>query len=307
LISSSWPGLTRPSTSCLLWHRENVDARDKPGHDELMHGGVSRPGVVGFQFQTPVVQKTWLRYLAACNARGLRRRCPLETKEGAGNAGCTLHPRSHVPNCAKETHMSIQVQSEALRHSPRNGFTAYATLSPATNSSCHRHRRIEGFVAPGWARKNLRRFDTSNGCQDHTVLPYASAPFVCAPSDRSQAFRPTLRSRRALDAAASTASRPNVRDDGQRPSPWGRDGEAYSSDLPDGRSGIFFARGLDRANHVERIRKIGVLAQRSWRRFVGRFWYFMRPKTGDAGYRNTRSALNPFMLRPTRCRSLPVN
>jgi hypothetical protein len=29
------------------------------------------------------------------------------------------------------------------------------------------------------------------------------------------------------------------------------------------------------------------LAQRDWRRFVGRFWYFMRPKTGDAGYRNT--------------------
>jgi hypothetical protein len=70
--------------------------------------------------------------------------------------------------------------AETLRHPPRNGFTAYAVLSPATNSSCHRHRRIKGFVAPGRARENLRRFDTSNGCQDHTVLPYASAPFVCA-------------------------------------------------------------------------------------------------------------------------------
>jgi hypothetical protein len=29
--------------------------------------------------------------------------------------------------------------AETLRHSPRNGFTAYAVLSPATNSSCHRH------------------------------------------------------------------------------------------------------------------------------------------------------------------------
>jgi hypothetical protein len=166
----------------------------------------------------------------------------LETK--AGNAGCTLHPRSHVPNCAKETHMSIQVQSEALRHSPRNGFTAYAALSPATNSSCHRHRRIEDLVAPGWARENLRRFDTSNGCQDHTVLPYAAARLrqkatpdfgavVLCKRYRSR-DKPALRYRPHTDAAASTASRPNVRDDGQRPSPWGRDGEAYSSDLPDG-------------------------------------------------------------------------
>jgi hypothetical protein len=40
--------------------------------------------------------------------------------------------------------------AETLRHSPRNGFTAYAVISSATNSSCHRHRRIEGLVTPGW-------------------------------------------------------------------------------------------------------------------------------------------------------------
>src|SRR3954447_22808874 len=36
--------------------------------------------------------------LAASIARVLRRRCPSE--EGAGNAGCALHPRSRVQNCA---------------------------------------------------------------------------------------------------------------------------------------------------------------------------------------------------------------
>jgi hypothetical protein len=46
-------------------------------------------------------------------------------------------------------------------------------------------------------------------------------------------------------AAASTASHPNVRDDGQRPSS-GQDGGAYSFDLPDGESEIFLQRGLDR-------------------------------------------------------------
>jgi hypothetical protein len=41
--------------------------------------------------------------------------------------------------------------AETLRHSPRNGFTAYAVLSPATNSSCHRRQRIDGSPRPGWA------------------------------------------------------------------------------------------------------------------------------------------------------------
>src|SRR4030088_1404832 len=70
--------------------------------------------------------------------------------------------------------------AEALRHPLRNGFTAYIALSSATNSSCHRRRRISGLFESGRARKDLRELDTSNGCQDHTVLPYASAPFVCA-------------------------------------------------------------------------------------------------------------------------------
>ncbi len=35
---------------------------------------------------------------------------PLQRKEGAGNAGCALHPRSRVQICAKEAHTSIQVQ-----------------------------------------------------------------------------------------------------------------------------------------------------------------------------------------------------
>jgi hypothetical protein len=30
-------------------------------------------------------------------------------------------------------------------------LTAYFVLFPATNSSCHRHRRIKGFAGPGWA------------------------------------------------------------------------------------------------------------------------------------------------------------
>ena len=65
-----------------------------------------------------------------------------------------------------------------------------------------------------------RQLGTSNGCRNHTVLPYATTPFVCAPFDRSRVWlnpKPALQFTCALNAAASTASHPNVRDDGQRP------------------------------------------------------------------------------------------
>jgi hypothetical protein len=56
-------------------------------------------------------------------------------------ARCT---RGLVCNKCRETHTSIQVQSEHSGISLRNGFTAYAVLSPETNSSCLRRWRIGG-------------------------------------------------------------------------------------------------------------------------------------------------------------------
>jgi hypothetical protein len=73
----------------------------------------------------------------------------LSQREGAGNAGCALHPRSRVQNCAGSAHEHTG-SAEAIRHSLRNGLTAYAVISSATNSSCHRRRRIEGLSGPGW-------------------------------------------------------------------------------------------------------------------------------------------------------------
>jgi hypothetical protein len=54
---------------------------------------------------------------------------------------------------------------------------------------------------------NLRRLDTSHGCQDHTVLPYASAPYVLRAIVHSRLDTAPRTTSRA-DAAASTASRP---------------------------------------------------------------------------------------------------
>src|SRR5882757_3260554 len=91
----------------------------------------------------------------------------------------------------------------------------------------------------------LRQLDTSNGCQDHTALPYASAPFVSTPFDRSRVWlnpKPALPFTCAPNAAASTASRPASLTIRIRPSV-GRDGEGYRFDLGQAKRKYFCKEG----------------------------------------------------------------
>ncbi len=117
-------------------------------------------------------QQMCVRILAAQFCPSFACRCP-SRKEGAGNAGCALHPRSRVQNAQRKNAHEHTGSAEAIRHSRRNGFTAYAVLSPATNSSCHRRCRLEAEMIR-LDRSRHRQLDTSNGCRDHTVLPYAA-------------------------------------------------------------------------------------------------------------------------------------
>jgi hypothetical protein len=71
----------------------------------------------------------------------------------------------------------------AARHSPRNGFTAYAVISPETNSSCLRRRRIEGLSKPGRVRKTSVSLTPATGARTtrfcRTQQPdFASIAFV---------------------------------------------------------------------------------------------------------------------------------
>jgi hypothetical protein len=121
---------------------------------------------------------TWLSlnttpHLAARCARGFEKSFALENKEGAGNAGCSLHPRSRVQGVQK-THTSIQVQT---------GHPDIPCAMALRLIPCSPRRRIRLVtVADGLkdclnpvGSTRLRQLDTSNGCQDHTVLPYAAS------------------------------------------------------------------------------------------------------------------------------------
>ena len=135
-----------------------------------------------------------------------------------GRRECRVRAAPAV-SCAKvckETHTSIQVQTE------QSGIPCAMVLRLIPRSPRRRIRLVT--VADGLkdcrnpvGSTPLRQLDTSNGCQDHTALPYAASPVVCtlcSLTDQS----PPCEHDHAPDAAASTASHPNVRDDGQRPS-----------------------------------------------------------------------------------------
>ena len=100
-------------------------------------------------------------------------------------------------------------------------LTVSFVLSPVTGLVCHRHQRMLA-VPVRSDRHASANLTPASGRQDHTTSPYAATSLVCSLGDRSQAFRqPALRSRRAQNAAASTASAPRVRDDRDTPLWWG--------------------------------------------------------------------------------------
>src|SRR5690349_18536211 len=111
---------------------------------------------------------------------------------------------------------------------------------------------------------NLRQLDTSHGCQNHTLLPYANCAGRPARIDRSQP-QDQARSRpampRARNAIASTAPRTPRIVTTRTPlfdeAGWREDG----ADLGEMRSGIFLPRDLDDPNHVELAGEIRFLAQ----------------------------------------------
>ncbi len=122
-------------------------------------------------------------------------------------------------------------------------LTAYFVLSPVSEFVLSPSSADFRFCQTRSGRLNLRKFNTSNGCQDHTALPSAYSAVRQRAVNRSRgSTRPAIR--HTPDAAASTASRPASVTIAIRPSSGvGRD--RYRFDLGPAGTEIFLQRGLD--------------------------------------------------------------
>ena len=132
---------------------------------------------------------TWRYILAAHCARALPETSRHLQTEGAGKTGCALHPRSRVRFALSRLHTSIQGSGEHPAF-PAQWLYGLCRALPG-----------DEFLVDSVAAVQLsptRQLDTCNGCQDHTVLPYA---FVAL---------------RLRDISVHR-NPSNVRDDGRRP------------------------------------------------------------------------------------------
>ena len=190
--------------------------------------------------------------------------CPFK-KEGSRECRVRAAPAVSCAKLCEETHTSIQVQRKqsdipcamALRLMPcsprrrirlvtvaaglmadRSGWIKFATgsLAPATGVGTTRFCRTQ----PVFANRLRRAWYPS----DEVLAKPETAPFVLRACCSLTAMPPCEQTCRA-DAAASTASQPAFVTIAKRPFPR-RDVASDSADLPDGLSGIFFAKGLDR-------------------------------------------------------------
>jgi hypothetical protein len=117
-------------------------------------------------------------------------------QEGAGNAGCALHPRSRVQTCTR-TRTRAYRAAEAIRHSLRNGSTAYFALTPGYRAFLPPSSAKNWLIAPGRAdlpSADLTPTSEASGPHDFAVRFGAARP--ARPRDRSRSLsRPAIPSR----------------------------------------------------------------------------------------------------------------
>src|SRR5713226_7408795 len=90
----------------------------------------------------------------------------------------------------------------------RNGFNGLCRALPGDRALLPPSSADMVLSKPGWADATPQNLTPASGRQDHTILPSAISISRPRAGDRSQVFRPALRSHRAQNAAASTATHP---------------------------------------------------------------------------------------------------
>ncbi len=166
--------------------------------------------------------------------------------EGAGKAGCPMHPQPRVRNLSEAHERSHRGFAGTPGLPCAMVLTVSFVLSPVIGLVCHRRLRIGGEFGPVGPALVSANLTPASGRQDHTTSPSATCVV------RLRAGGPLTSPTRTRPATPFARRRcrvhripPRVRDD-REPPLWGRDGQAYRVDFSSGGSGIFFETGLDR-------------------------------------------------------------
>jgi hypothetical protein len=174
-----------------------------------------------------MIQFSNSRYASALSRHSLPELCwnGLSPSPIRGSRKCRGRAAPAV-SCAKlceKTHTSIQVQR---RHPGIPCAMALRLMPRSPRRRIHLVTVAAGLMAVPIRsdRSRHRQLDTSNGCRDHTVLPYALAPFVLRAVARSRktALRTHARRRHRVHRILS-----HVRDDARPPLLPGKDGASW--------------------------------------------------------------------------------
>ena len=153
---------------------QKIQAETPPGRsDEAIHEAARKEEWIALRscHRARIRATRWLAMTARRNLAFPQRiapevckenSCPHQ-KEGAGKAGCALHPRSRVQNCAKKAHTSIQVQRR------QSDFPCAMVLTAASCSP-----RRSGFFVIVALRVFSQDLTPASRRQDHTTWPSAS-------------------------------------------------------------------------------------------------------------------------------------
>src|SRR5438477_7831637 len=110
-------------------------------------------------------ERACVRLLAACLPELCKFVCPSFKPEGAGNAGCALHPRSRVPKIAHLAHTSIQGSGNTPT-SPAQWLYGLLRALPGERA-CLPPSSLRSLL--------LKNLTPASRRQDHTTSPYALA------------------------------------------------------------------------------------------------------------------------------------
>jgi hypothetical protein len=137
-----------------------------------------------------------------------------------GRGECRV-PAAPAASCALVLVKSTRVTTstpESPSIPARNGFNGLCRALPGDRALLPPSSRGLRFShCPVGPKKPPQDLTPASGRQDHTILPSATTSLVRVLVIAHEFKELALQSRRTLNAAASTASRPNVRDDHDTP------------------------------------------------------------------------------------------